>query len=385
MNTLTGNWNYPTAIRFGAGRIAELPDVCRELDMARPLIVTDEGLVKLDIVKDALASCETAGLACGLYGQVCGNPTGDNVDGGVEVFRSRKHDGVIAFGGGSALDAGKAIAFMANQSRHLWDFEDIGDNWTRAKIDGLCPVIAVPTTSGTGSEVGRASVITDAETHVKKIIFHPRMLPEIALSDPGLTVGLPAHITAAVGMDALSHCLEAFFTPFYHPMARGIAVEGARLVKEWLPVAVKDGANIEARSQMMVASQSGATAFQRGLGGMHALAHSLGAVYNAHHGLLNAGLMPYVLKANASAIAEDAAYLANCLGLGGSLDDLLQWVLDLRNEVGIPQTLAEAGINDSEKQRIGVMAANDPCASGNPIPFTSEQYSEIFRCAVQGD
>ncbi|MEA1950567.1 MAG: iron-containing alcohol dehydrogenase, partial [Planctomycetota bacterium] len=253
---------------------------------------------------------------------------------------------------------------------------------TRAKTDGLCPVIAVPTTSGTGSEVGRASVITDAETHVKKIIFHPRMLPEIALSDPGLTVGLPAHITAAVGMDALSHCLEAFFAPFYHPMARGIAVEGARLVKEWLPVAVKDGANIEARSQMMVASQSGAAAFQRGLGGMHALAHSLGAVYNTHHGLLNAVLMPYVLQANASAIAEDAAYLANCLGLGGSLDDLLQWVLELRSEVGIPQTLAEAGINDSEKQRIGVMAVNDPCASGNPIPFTSEQYAEIFRCAV---
>lgn len=235
MNTPTGNWNFPTTIRFGAGRIRELPDICAELNIKRPLIVTDEELCKLDIVKDAFASCENAGLACGLYGKVCGNPTGENVDGGVEVFRSNNHDGVIAFGGGSALDAGKAIAFMANQSRPLWDFEDIGDNWTRAKTDGLCPVIAVPTTSGTGSEVGRSSVITDTDQHVKKIIFHPRMLPDIALSDPALTIGLPPHITAAVGLDALSHCMEAFFATSYHPMARGIAVEGSRLVKEWLP------------------------------------------------------------------------------------------------------------------------------------------------------
>lgn len=385
MNALKGNWNYPTTIRFGAGRIAELPDTCRELNMRRPLLVTDEGLVEMEMVRDAVASCKAADLACGLYGEVCGNPTGENVERGVEVFRSNKHDGVIAFGGGSALDAGKAIALMANQSRPLWDFEDVGDNWKRVNTDGLCPVVAVPTTSGTGSEVGRSSVITDTETHVKKIIFHPSMLPEIALSDPALTVGLPAHITAAVGMDALSHCLEAFFATSYHPMARGIAVEGARLVKEWLPAAVEDGTNIKARSHMMVASQAGATAFQRGLGGMHALAHSLGAVYNAHHGLLNAVLMPYVLEANADAIAKDAAYLATCLGVGGSLDDLLQWVLGLRKEVGIPHTLAEAGIDDHEKERIGSMAAADPCAGGNPVPFTAEQYAEIFRRSVHGD
>ena len=385
MSTLTGNWNYPTSIRFGAGRIAELPDTCRELGMERPLLVTDEGLAALDIVKDAVASCTAAGLGCGLYSRVCGNPTGDNVNGGVEAHKAGGHDGVIAFGGGSALDAGKAIAFMANQTRPLWDFEDVGDNWTHAILDGLCPVIAVPTTSGTGSEVGRASVITDTETHVKKIIFHPRFLPEIALSDPALTVGLPAHITAAVGMDALSHSLEAFFAPFYHPMARGIAVEGCRLVKEWLPVAVKEGANIEARSQMMVASQAGATAFQRGLGGMHALAHSLGAVYNAHHGLLNAVLMPYVMKANANAIADDAAYLANCLGLDASLDGLIDWILVLREEVGIPHTLAGMDLNDNEKVRIGAMAAVDPSAGGNPIQCSPEQYAEIFRCAVQGE
>lgn len=381
MSALKGNWNYPTNIRFGAGRISELLDTCRELGMSNPLLVTDEGLAEHEMISSAVQSLKT----CGLYSEVRGNPTGANVEGGVEVIRSGEHDGVIAFGGGSALDAGKAIAFMANQSLPLWDFEDVGDNWTRAKLDGLCPVIAVPTTSGTGSEVGRASVITDESVHVKKIIFHPRMLPEIALSDPALTVGLPAHITAAVGMDALSHCLEAFFAPFYHPMARGIAVEGSRLVKEWLPTVVSDGANIDARSHMMVASQAGATAFQRGLGGMHALAHSLGAVYDAHHGLLNAILMPYVLRANESAIADDAAYLANCLGIDDGLDGLIDWVLTLRKETGIQHTLAEIDIPDNEIERIGAMAVDDPSAGGNPIQFKAEQYTEIFRCAVQGE
>lgn len=385
MSSLSGNWNYPTTIRFGAGRIKELPDTCRELGMERPLLVTDEGLSRLPMIAEAAAACTAAGLDCAVYSQVKGNPTGENVEGGVAAFKEGDHDGVIAFGGGSALDAGKAIAFMANQTRPLWDFEDVGDNWLRANTDGLCPVVAVPTTSGTGSEVGRSSVITDSASHVKKVIFHPRFVPEIALSDPELTVGLPAPITAAVGMDALSHSVEAFFSPFYHPMARGIAVEGCRLVKEWLPTAVQDGANIEARSHMMVASQAGATAFQKGLGAMHALAHSLGAAYDAHHGLLNAVLMPYVLKANAAAIADDAAYLANCLGLDASLDGLTDWVLALREKTGIPHTLAGMNLNAEEKDRIGAMAVADPSAGGNPVPFTDEQYAELFRCAVAGE
>jgi hypothetical protein len=352
--------------------------------MENPLLVTDEGLAELDIVKDAVQSCEDTKLGCEVYSKVFGNPTGANVEGGVDVYALGEHDGVIAFGGGSGLDAAKAIAFMAAQSGSIWDFEDVGDNWKQANTENLPPVVAVPTTSGTGSEVGRASVITDESASVKKIIFHPRMLPAIALSDPGLTVGLPAPITAATGMDALSHCLEAFFTPFYHPMARGIAVEGARLVKEWLPKAVADGSDIEARSHMMVASQAGATAFQKGLGGMHALAHSLGAVYNAHHGLLNAILMPYVLQANAVAIEDDAAYLANCLGLEANLQSLIEWILTIRNEVGIQETLAEIDIHDDETQRIGEMAVNDPSAGGNPIQFTAKEYSDIFRMAVHG-
>jgi len=384
LSNLSGNWNYPTNVRFGAGRISELPATCRELGMENPLLVTDEGLVDLPIVRDAVRLCEDADLGCKVYSNVFGNPTGANVEGGVDAYSLGEHDGVIAFGGGSGLDAAKTIAFMAAQSGTVWDFEDVGDNWTRANTENLPPVVAVPTTSGTGSEVGRASVITDETAHVKKIIFHPRMLPEIALSDPELTVGLPAHITAATGMDALSHCLEAFFAPSYHPMARGIAVEGARLVKEWLPTAVSDGTNVEARSHMMVASQAGATAFQRGLGGMHAIAHSLGAVYNAHHGLLNAILMPYVLKANAAAIEDDAAYLANCLGLESRLEALIDWVLAIRGEVGIQETLAEIEIQDDESERIGEMAVEDPSAGGNPIQFTAKEYADIFRMAVNG-
>lgn len=381
---LTGNWNYPTSIRFGAGRIAELAACCRELGMARPLLVTDRGLAELPIITNARTRCEADGLACGLYADVGGNPTSMQVEQGVVAFRAGSHDGVIAFGGGSALDAGKAIAFMAAQTRPLWDFEDVGDNWTRAALDGLPPVIAVPTTSGTGSEVGRASVITDPEQVAKKILFHPRMLPEIALSDPELTLSLPAKLTAATGMDALSHSMEAFFAPTYHPLARGVACEGMRLVKAWLPRAVADGSNVEARAHMMAASQAGATAFQKGLGGMHALAHSLGALYDAHHGMLNAVLMPYVLEENRDAIEHDAADLARYLELDASFDALLTWVRALRRETGIPETLAEIGLDASEPDRVGAMAAVDPAAAGNPVPLSAARYAALFERAVRG-
>ncbi len=382
---LKGNWNYPTNIRFGAGRISELPATCKELGMSNPLLVTDQMLSRHYIVSNARDSCIQAGLGCEVYSRVRGNPTGENVSQGVVAFKAGKHDGVIAFGGGSALDAGKAIAFMANQDRPLWDFEDVGDNWTHAKTDGLVPVIAVPTTSGTGSEVGRASVITDEESHVKKIIFHPRMLPVIALSDPELTVGLPASITSTVGIDALSHNMEAYFSTSFHPMVRGIAVEGMGMVKEWLIPAFEDGTNIDARAHMMAASQAGGAAFQRGLGAMHALAHSLGSAYNMHHGLLIAILMPYVLEANRPAIEKDAAYLAQCLGLDNGLDGVLEWVLELRKAVEIPHTLAEINLNDDEAERIGAMAVVDPSAGGNPIQFTAAQYSQIFKAATHGE
>jgi alcohol dehydrogenase class IV len=304
----------------------------------------------------------------------------------VRAYKQGGHDGVIAFGGGSALDAAKAIALMAGQTRPLWDFEDIGDNYLRVDVAGMAPVVAVPTTAGTGSEVGRASVITDEAAEVKRIIFHARMLPSVVILDPELTVGLPPKITAATGMDALSHNLEAYCSPFFHPMAAGIAIEGMRLVKEYLPQAVAHGDDLQARLQMLVASSMGATAFQRGLGAMHALAHPLGALYDAHHGMLNAILMPYVLKANEHAVAPRLQALARYLDLPDSGPGaVLDWVLRLRETVGIPHTLAEIGIDEAQAERIGRMAAEDPSAGTNPVNYTPEQYSDLFRAAIRGN
>ncbi|HEB95419.1 MAG TPA: iron-containing alcohol dehydrogenase [Sedimenticola thiotaurini] len=384
--TLTANWNYPTSIRVGAGRVAELPDACRELGIGTPLLVTDPGLAGLPLMRRVLETLQRTGLQTELFSAIKANPNGDNVAAGVAAFHRAGCDGVIACGGGSALDAAKAVALMVGQQRPLWDFEDLGDNWTRVNEEGMAPVVALPTTAGTGSEVGRASVITDQDDRRKKIIFHPRMLPERVILDPELTLGLPPDLTAATGMDALSHSLEAFCAPSYHPMAEGIAVEGIRLVQQFLPRAVADGSDLEARTQMLVASAMGATAFQRGLGGMHALAHPLGALYDAHHGTLNAILMPYVLQANRDAIGERIDHLAQCMDLPGSgYDAFLEWVLALRELLSIPHTLAEIGIDDSHADRIGAMAAADPSAGGNPVDLGSDGYRSLFLRAVAGE
>ncbi|MDY0883816.1 iron-containing alcohol dehydrogenase [Dongia soli] len=382
---LRGNWNYPTSVKFGCGRIVELPDHCKALGIKRPLLVTDPGLAGLPMIKDAIARNEAAGLPTGLFSDVQPNPIGKNVEEGVKVYKAGKHDGVIAWGGGSGLDAAKAVAFMAGQTRPLWDFEDIGDWWTRADANAIAPIIAVPTTSGTGSEVGRASVITDEVNHVKKIIFHPKMLPSIVIDDPELTVGLPPHITAATGMDALSHNLEAFCAPGYHPLADGIALEGMRLIKEWLPVAVKDGKNLVARAQMMAASSMGATAFQKGLGGMHAISHPLGALYHTHHGLTNAVVMPYVLEFNRKVIDEKLTALARYLNLPNpSFQAVQKWVLDLRQEIGIPHTLRDIKVDDKQVDKVAEMAAVDPSAGGNPIKVGAAELRQIFVAALDG-
>jgi alcohol dehydrogenase class IV len=385
MNDLRANWNFPTNIKVGSGRIKELAETCKSLGMHTPLLITDPGLAALPIVKDTVSFCRTAGLVCGLFSDVQGNPTGANVEDGVAAFNAGNHDGVIAFGGGSALDAAKAVALMVGQDRPLWDFEDVGDNWTRVNEAGIAPVIAVPTTAGTGSEVGRASVIVDQERKVKKIIFHPRMLPSVVILDPKLTIGLPPHLTAATGMDALSHNLEAFCAPFYHPMAEAIAMEGARRVRQFLPRAVEDGSDIEARTQMLVAASMGATAFQKGLGAMHALAHPLGALYNAHHGLLNAILMPYVLNANRKVIESKIDRLTRYMDISqAGFDGFLAWVLELREQVGIPHSLSAIEIDAHEADEVGRMAVEDPSAGGNPIQFSAEEYSQIFTNAVSG-
>ena len=382
---LRANWNYPTAVRFGVGRIAELPEACKAAGMKKPLLVTDPGLAKLPMIRDALASLKGAGLGEGLFSDIRSNPVARNVEDGLKVYRGGKHDGVIAFGGGSALDCAKTIAFMAGQKRPMWDFEDIGDWWTRADPAGIAPVIAVPTTSGTGSEVGRASVITNEETHTKKVIFHPKMMPVTVIADPALTVGLPPHVTAATGMDALAHNLEAYLAPGYHPLAEGIAVEGVRLVKDWLPTAVKDGKNLVARAHMMAAAAMGATAFQKGLGAIHALSHPVGAVYDTHHGLTNAVVMPYVLLFNRTAIEPKLVRLAAWLGLPNpSFQSVMDWVIALRKEIGIPHTLKEIGVDDKQVDKVAEMAAADPSAGGNPIQVGAKELRVMFVNGLEG-
>lgn len=382
--SLRGNWNYPTTVRFGAGRIEELPGAAKDLGITRALLVTDRGLAPLPMVADAVARLEAAGLGAGVFSEVKPNPTGADVERGVTALRDGGFDGVIAFGGGSALDAAKAIALMWKQTRPLFDFEDRADWWTRIDPNGMAPVVAVPTTSGTGSEVGRASVIVDEAEHTKKIIFHPKMLPGRVIADPALTVGLPPFLTAATGIDALSHALEAYCAPGFHPMADGIAVEAIRLVHQALIPAYRDGTDLDARAKMMAASMMGATAFQKGLGAMHSVAHVVGAHTDAHHGLLNAIMMPYVLLHNRSAIEGRIVDLARAMGLTPSFDAFVAWVLELRLTTGIPATLDAVGVKVSDVPRFAALSVDDPSTGSNPVVMDAAAFEVLYRAALAG-
>ena len=383
--SLRANWNYPTSIRFGAGRIAELPDALKAVGIERPLFVTDPGVRGLPMVASALAVLEAAGRPAAVFSDVQGNPVDRNVEAGVAVYRAGGHDGVVAFGGGSALDVGKVVALMVGQTRPMWDFEDVGDWWTRADPAGIASIVAVPTTAGTGSEVGRAGVITHSTSHTKKVIFHPKLMPAVAICDPELTVGLPRLLTAGTGMDALAHCMEAYCAPGYHPMAEGVAVEGMRLVKENLGRVVADGSDIEARGHMMSAAAMGATAFQKGLGGVHALSHPVGALYNTHHGMTNAVFMPYVLAFNEKAVADRMARLAGWLGLKKqNTAGVIDWVLRLREEVGVPHTLAGLKVGGERIEEIAAAAEVDPTAGGNPVKFDRAAARQVFEAALEG-
>ncbi|WP_313059474.1 iron-containing alcohol dehydrogenase [Agrobacterium cavarae] len=376
---IVANWSYPTPIKLGRGRIKELADACKTLGIKKPLLVTDRGLAGMAITGHALDILDEAGLGRAIFSDVDPNPNEINLEAGVKAFKGGGHDGVVAFGGGSGLDLGKAVAFMAGQTRPVWDFEDVGDWWTRANSDGIAPIVAVPTTAGTGSEVGRASVITNSKTHVKKIIFHPKFLPGVVICDPELTVGMPKVITAGTGMDAFAHCLEAYSSPFYHPMSQGIALEGMRLIKEFLPRAYKDGTDIEARTNMMAAAAMGAVSFQKGLGAIHSLSHPIGAVYNTHHGMTNAVVMPAVLRFNRPAIEDKIARAGAYLGIEGGFDGFYDYVLELRKELGVPENLTAMGIKPDRIDELTAEAIKDPSCGGNPVEMTLENTKALFE------
>ncbi|MFL5496766.1 MAG: iron-containing alcohol dehydrogenase [Gemmatimonadales bacterium] len=379
------NLNYPTAIKFGPGRIRELAEHCRTAGITRPLFVTDPGLAAMPMVTAIVEDVRRAGLGIAVFSEVRANPVEANVVAGVRAYRAGNHDGVVAFGGGSGLDVGKLVALMHGQDLSLFDLEDVDDWWTRADASKISPIIAVPTTAGTGSEVGRAGVVTHPVTHEKKIIFHPAIMPKAAILDPELTVGLPAKLTAATGMDALAHVVEAYCAPFYHPLAAGVALEGMRLIKENLARAVKKGTDLDARGHMLMASTMGATAFQRGLGAIHALSHPFGGLYDAHHGTLNGIIMPYVVKANRRKIEKEIERAAAYLGIKGGLNGFLKWILALRKEIGIPHTLAAIGIDTKRLDEVAAMAVKDPSAGGNPIAFTERQYKSLARRCITGE
>ncbi len=379
---LTGNWSYPTSIRFGAGRIAEIADACKAVGMQKPLLVTDRGLAGLPITQATLDLLDAGGLGRALFADVDPNPNEKNLEAGLAAYRDGGHDGVVAFGGGSGLDLGKIVAFMCGQTRPVWDFEDIGDWWTRADADAIAPIVAVPTTAGTGSEVGRAGVVSNSETHEKKIIFHPKVLPSIVICDPELTVGMPAKITAGTGMDAFAHCLEAYCSPIYHPLSQGIAIEGMRLVKEYLPRAYANGGDIEARAHMMSAAAMGATAFQKGLGAIHALSHPVGAFYNTHHGTTNAVVMAPVLQFNRAAIEARIDRLAAYLGITGGFDGFHDFVVELNASLGIPKNLTELGVSDPDLDWLVESALKDPSVGGNPTPMDADNTRRLFEACL---
>ena len=380
--TLRANWSYPTAIRFGAGRISELAEACAAAGIKKPLLVTDKGLAGLPITAATLDLMEAAGLGRAMFADVDPNPTEINLAAGVAAYKAGGHDGVIAFGGGSGLDLGKAVAFMAGQTRPVWDYEDIGDWWTRADASAIAPIVAVPTTAGTGSEVGRASVLTNSVTHEKKIIFHPKILPSVVICDPELTVGMPRAITAGTGMDAFAHCLEAYCSPHFHPMSQGIALEGMRLVKEYLPRAYADGTDIEARGQMMAAAAMGAVAFQKGLGAIHAISHPIGAVHNTHHGTTNAVVMQPVLRFNRAAIEGRIEQAAAYLGIAGGFDGFYAFVGELNAGLGIPANLTKLGVVNPDLDALTASALQDPSTGGNPVEMTAANTKALLEACL---
>ncbi len=380
------NWNYPTTVWVGEKRIEDLSEACKNLKLIKPLFVTDKDLINLPFIKKIISENLKEFNNLNVFSNFTGNPNGEDVDEGVKEFRKNNCDGVIAIGGGSALDVGKAIAFMSGQNRSIWDFEDIDDHWKRADEKTISPIIAIPTTAGTGSETGRASAIINKKSGIKKIIFHPKILPSIVILDPLLTIDLSPRLTAATGMDALAHNLEALCAPNFHPMAEGIALEGIKLIKNSLLIAFNDGKNIEARQNLLAASSMGSTAFQKGLGAIHSLSHPINAQFNIHHGLSNAIFMPYVLTFNKSSIETKILTICDYLDLEKNFNSFIQWILDLRKKLNIPNKLSDVmDCSDLNLDELSTMAFDDPSTNGNPKKISKEDLKLIYKHSISGE
>lgn len=386
--TLAGNWSYPTAVRFGAGRIAELADACRMAGMSKPLLVTDRGVAQLPIMTRALEELKRGGLAAAVFGEADANPTDQNLAAGIAAYHAGGHDGVVAFGGGSGLDLGKLVAFQQGQTRPVWDFEDIDDWWTRADSAAIAPIVAVPTTAGTGSEMGRAGVLLETQAQVKKIIFHPKILPTAVICDPELTLGMPPFFTAGTGMDAFIHCLEAYSSPLFHPLSQGIALEGLRLALTYLPRAYVDGGDLAARAQMMAAAAMGAVAFQKGLGATHSVSHAVGALFGTHHGMTNAVVLPAVLRLNRPAIEARIEAAAAYLGIAGGFDGFYRHVQELRRRLAVPDRLCELGPEvpetaaDAPMETLIKLALEDPSTAGNPVVLSEDNVRDLLLAVI---
>ena len=380
------NWNYPTSMWVGENRVEDISKACKQLEISNPVFVTDKDLINLDMTNKILINLKKEFNHLAVFSNFSGNPFGENVEDGVKNYNQSQCDGVIAFGGGSAIDVGKAIAFMCGQKRPIWDFEDIGDYWTRADSSKISKIIAIPTTAGTGSETGRASAIINKESGIKKIIFHPKILPSIVILDPALTIDLSPRLTAATGMDALAHNLEAFCAPGFHPMADGIALEGIRLIKKSLNEVVKNGQNLDARLDMLVASTMGSTAFQKGLGAIHSLSHPVNAQYNLHHGLSNAIFMPYVLTFNKKEISNKIISICDYIGIEKSFENFIKWIMDLRQELNIPHKLSDViDENKIDLDMLSKMAFDDPSTNGNPKKLDINQIKAMYEHSISGN
>jgi alcohol dehydrogenase class IV len=372
-------FSFPTTIHFGPGARRLVDDHLKQHGIARPLIVTDRGLATLPILADFRSLL--AGLAVEVYAGVHGNPTKGQVDGGAAAFKAHRADCVIGFGGGAALDVAKAVALMAVHEgdvlEYAWDHPNV-----RPIVNALPHFIALPTTSGTGSEVGRSSVISHDETHVKKFVFSPALLAKAVFADPELTLALPPAVTAATGLDALTHNVESYLSPAYHPLCDGIALEGARIAARALATAVREPGDLPARSDMMMSSLMGAVAFQKDLGAVHSCAHALGTVADMHHGLANGIMIDHVMRFNADAAGAKMAELARVCGAGVSAADFVSWLGKLKAEVGIPATLAARGVTAAHIPALVEVAVKDTCHQTNPKPCTAEDFRRIFAAAI---